>query len=79
MHGHQNIKINCHSKNNYHTVPFHTAAINNALFYLTHQPKHVLNKIQFMADISLLLVSAPGCHPQGLFQIKGIQASPSLE
>jgi len=26
-----------------------------------------------MADISLLHVSAPGCHLQGVFQIKGIQ------
>jgi len=47
--------------------------------YLVHQPTYILNETQIMADISLLLVSAPGCHPQGLFQIKVIQASPSLE
>jgi len=32
-----------------------------------------------MTDISLLRVSTPGCHPQGFFQNKEIQASPSLE
>jgi hypothetical protein len=32
-----------------------------------------------MTSIYLLHVSALGYHPQGLFQIKGIQASPSLE
>jgi len=29
--------------------------------------------------IKLLHVSAPGCHPQEIFQIKGMQAAPALE
>jgi len=37
---------------------------------------YVLNNMQFMTDINLLHASAPGCHPEGLVQIKGIQASP---
>jgi len=31
------------------------------------------NQIQFMISIKLLHVSAPGCHPQGVFLNKGIQ------
>jgi len=31
------------------------------------------NQIQFMTSIKLLHVSAPGCHPQGVFLNKGIQ------
>jgi len=27
-----------------------------------------------MTNINLLRVSTPGCHPQGIFQIKAIQA-----
>jgi hypothetical protein len=42
--------------------------------YRVHRPTTVLNKIKFMTSINLLQVSAPGCHPQGVFQIKGIQA-----
>jgi hypothetical protein len=29
-----------------------------------------------MKDINLLHVLAPGCHPEGLGQIKGIQVTP---
>jgi len=32
-----------------------------------------------MTNINLLHVSAPGCHLRGLFHIKGLQATPSLE
>lgn len=32
----------------------------------------MLNEVQFMANVSLLHVPAPGCHPQGVFQIKRI-------
>ena len=39
-----------------------------------HQPTNAFNKIQFMTSIYLLHVLAPGCQPQGVFQIKGIQA-----
>jgi hypothetical protein len=34
---------------------------------LTHQPTYALNKIQFVTTIKLLHVSAPGCHPQGVY------------
>jgi len=27
-----------------------------------------------MADIFLLNISAPGCHPQGIFQVKDLDA-----
>jgi hypothetical protein len=36
------------------------------------RPSNVPNKTQFIARIKLLHVSASGCHPQGVFQIKGI-------
>ena len=32
-----------------------------------------LDKIQLMTSINRLHVSALGCHPKGLFQVKGIQ------
>ena len=41
---------------------------------LIHQTTNALKKIQFMSNINLLHVSAPGCHPRGLFQIKLIDA-----
>jgi hypothetical protein len=41
---------------------------------LTHQPKNVLIKIKLMRNINLIRVPEPGCHPQGVFQIKGIQS-----
>ena len=39
-----------------------------------HQPTNALNNLQFMTYINRLHVLAPGCHPPGVFQIKGIQA-----
>jgi hypothetical protein len=33
---------------------------------LIHKPIYALHKIQLMARIKLLDVSAPGCHPQGV-------------
>ena len=41
---------------------------------LIHQPPHALTKTQFMTNINLLCVAAPGCHPQGVFQDKRIRA-----
>jgi len=38
---------------------------------LIYQPTNVLNKIQFITCIKLIHVSAPGCHPQGVFSNKG--------
>jgi hypothetical protein len=35
---------------------------------------NAINKIQFMTRIKILHVSALGCHPQGVFKIKGKQA-----
>ena len=39
-----------------------------------HQPTNARNGIQFKTSIKLLNVSARGCHPLDIFQIKGIQA-----
>ena len=39
--------------------------------------ENVLIKIQLMTNINLLHVSEPGCHPQGVFKIKGIQSQHS--
>jgi len=36
--------------------------------------KNALNKTEFMTNIDLLHVSAPRCHLQKIFQIKGTQA-----
>jgi len=38
-----------------------------------HQPINAFNKIRFMTSINLLHILAPGCHSQGVVQIKGIQ------
>ena len=38
---------------------------------LLYQLTNVRNKIQFMTCIKLIHVSAPGCHPQGVFLNKG--------
>lgn len=47
---------------------------------LTQQPTDALNKMKFVTNIDLLHVSAPGAHPKGVFQSKGIKgiAWPSL-
>jgi hypothetical protein len=39
----------------------------------THQPTNALNDIQLMTSSKLLHVSVRECHPQEIFQIKGIQ------
>jgi hypothetical protein len=39
-----------------------------------YQPTSALNEICFVTSINLLHVSAPGCHLQGIFRIKGIQS-----
>jgi hypothetical protein len=57
------------------------------LLQLIHQPNDAPNKMLYMTNINLLHVSTSGFHPQGFFQIKGIQAqhvnlvteSPSFE
>ena len=41
---------------------------------LIRQPTNALNETEFMTGIDFLHVSAPECHPQGIFQITGIQA-----
>jgi hypothetical protein len=33
-----------------------------------------MHLIQFMTNLNLIHVSAPGCHPQRVFQLKGIKA-----
>jgi hypothetical protein len=38
--------------------------------------KNVLIKIQLMTNVNLLHVPEPGCHPQGVCQIKGVQSQP---
>ena len=38
----------------------------------THQPTNAPNKIQSITSIKLLHVSAPRCHPQGVFYNEGI-------
>jgi len=43
------------------------------LLLLMHQPTSVFNKTQFMTRVNLLHVSALGCRPQGVFQIRGLQ------
>jgi hypothetical protein len=52
------------------------------IFYLIHtvhiliiniSTKNTLNKIQFMININLLHVSAPGCNLQGVFRVKELQ------
>jgi len=40
---------------------------------LIYQPTNAPNDIQFKTSIKLLHVSARGCHPLDIFQIKGIQ------
>ena len=52
--------------------------VNVALDLLIHPPTIALNKIQFMTSIELLHVSASGCHFQGVFYNKGIQACTPL-
>jgi hypothetical protein len=52
--------------------------VNVALDLLTHPPTNALNKIQFMTGFKLLNVSASGCHLQGVFYNKGIQACVTL-
>jgi len=37
---------------------------------LMHQSTNALSKIQFIRIINVLHVSAPGCHPQGVFRAK---------
>jgi len=39
-----------------------------------HQPANAFNDIRFKTSMNLLHVSARGCHPLDIFQIKGIQA-----
>jgi hypothetical protein len=40
----------------------------------TSTKKNAINEVQFLTNITFLRVSAPGCHPQGVFQIEGLQA-----
>jgi len=47
-----------------------------------HQASDAPNKVQLMTNIKLLLVSTPGCRPQGVFWVRGIQvqhANPGTE
>jgi hypothetical protein len=37
-----------------------------------HEPTSARNEIKFMTSINLLHVLVPGCHPQGVFWVKGI-------
>ena len=48
----------------------------NCMCWLIHQPEkaHNTGKTKFMTCFQLLRVSAPGCHPYGVFQIKSIQS-----
>jgi hypothetical protein len=46
---------------------------NRLLLLLLREPTNALNKIQFMALINLLYVSAPGYHPKECFPIKGVE------
>jgi hypothetical protein len=55
-----------HSSSVTHLISSYTLFCN-----IIYQPKNVLNKIQFMTYIKLIRVSAPGCHPQGVFLNKG--------
>jgi hypothetical protein len=43
------------------------------LLQLINQPTQALDKIKFMTSVNMPHVSALECHPQGVFQIKGIQ------
>jgi hypothetical protein len=58
----------------YNTVPL------SVIFkkQLIHQPTYALNKIHFEASISLLHVSALGCHHQGVIQNKGVRGQQHL-
>lgn len=38
-----------------------------------HQPTNARIKIKFMTSINILHVLVPGCHPQRVFQMKGIK------
>jgi hypothetical protein len=43
-------------------------------YRLIYQPSDAFNKMQLMTETKLLLVSTPGCRPQGTFWVRGIQA-----
>lgn len=45
------------------------------VLHLIYQSTNVFNKIQFITCIKLIHVSAPGCHPQGVFLNKGYRPS----
>jgi len=42
-------------------------------WFLVPKPKYSLHKIQCMTSLNMQHVSAPGCHPQGVFPNKAIQ------
>jgi hypothetical protein len=53
-----------------HLVLFPTRTFQQ--FIIAHEPTAAIDQMQFVTNISLLHVSAPECHPQGVFQIKGV-------
>jgi hypothetical protein len=38
----------------------------NVFLYLLPQPTNAIDKMQFVANIKLLLVTVPGCHTRGV-------------
>jgi hypothetical protein len=42
------------------------------MYRVTYQPTNALNKTQLMTIINPLQGLAPDCHPQAVFQSKGI-------
>jgi hypothetical protein len=69
-----NIHWCCHGILALHFKIYSFTKLRHHAVYLIHQPTYVLSKIRSEATIHRPHVSAPGCHHQGVFQNKGLQA-----